>query len=441
MVRILTDLKSSLWFVPGLLVLLAAALAIGAVELDTHVSREAFAKFPRLFGAGAEGARQLLSAIASSTITVAGVVFSITIVALSLAAGQYSPRVLRNFMGDRANQIVLGSFVGIYVYCLIVLRTVRGGDDTFIPGISILIALGLALLGIGFLIFFIHHVATTIQASEICAHISRETIASLRALLRKERDETDDRKAGEQAERLAWRPIAAVAGGYIQHVNIDALLACAREHRRAVRMEKAVGDFVIEGQPLLSLAGNEEIPASAAGLLHAFTINTYRDVAQDAMFGIHQLVDISLKALSPGVNDTGTARNAFDYLSAILCELAGTTVDDRRYFTEDGELLLVRRTHRFEDYVNEAVGPVRRAAANNLDMIFHVLRSLAELGCVTRSSERHAAVERQVLAIDEALQRLELSSADRSEASALVRRALEALGGGKAQRRRDSAEV
>jgi uncharacterized membrane protein len=141
MAKLLTDLRNGFWFAPTIIVLATVALAMLALELDAIVGDDALSRFPRLFGAGAEGARQLLSAIASSTITVAGVVFSITIVALSLTAAQYSPRALRNFMGDRANQLVLGVFVGIYVYCLLILRTIRGGDESFVPGISIVLAL------------------------------------------------------------------------------------------------------------------------------------------------------------------------------------------------------------------------------------------------------------------------------------------------------------
>src|SRR5689334_4027204 len=148
MLKLLTDLRNSFWFLPSLTVVTCVLVAIGAIELDGFIGKDALARFPRLFGAGAEGARELLSSIAGSTITVAGVVFSITIVALSLTAAQYSPRVLRNFMADRVNQGVLGVFVGIYVYCLIVLRTVRAGDDGFVPGISIIGALLLALVGV-----------------------------------------------------------------------------------------------------------------------------------------------------------------------------------------------------------------------------------------------------------------------------------------------------
>ena len=127
-------LRASLWFLPGLIVVCSVALAFALVEADGRVSRELLAEYPRLFGAGAEGSRGMLGAVAGSMITVAGVTFSITVVALSLASSQYTPRILRNFMSDRANQAVLGVFVGVFAYCLVVMRTVRGGDEgTFVP--------------------------------------------------------------------------------------------------------------------------------------------------------------------------------------------------------------------------------------------------------------------------------------------------------------------
>ena len=167
---LLIQLRSSLWFLPTLIVLGSGALAIAFIEIDSRVSLKLLTNFPRLFGAGAEGSRGMLTSIAGSMITVAGVTFSITIVALSQASSQYSSRVLRNFMRDRGNQAVLGVFLGIFTYCLLVLRAIRGGDEGgFVPSLSVFGALILALVAIGFLIFFIHHAASSLQASNVIA--------------------------------------------------------------------------------------------------------------------------------------------------------------------------------------------------------------------------------------------------------------------------------
>lgn len=175
--RLWYQLTSSFWFIPGGIVVAAALLALVAVEADSRFVTDALVRnWPRLFGAGAGGSRALLTAVAGSMITVAGTVFSITLVALSLASSQYSPRVLRNFMRDRANQAVLGIFVGIFAYCLVVLRSIHENDHTsFVPPVAVLFGLLLGFGGIGVLVFFIHHIARSIQASQILEAVRVET--------------------------------------------------------------------------------------------------------------------------------------------------------------------------------------------------------------------------------------------------------------------------
>ena len=170
----LVYLRSSLWFVPSVLIFVLALLALGLVELDQQIDASLRKWWPRMFVMEAESARAMLTTIASSMATIAGVAFSITVVALALASTQYSSRVLRNFMRDRANQVVLGVFVGVYLYCLLVTRTISSNGETFVPAIAALAGLVLATVAICFFIFFIHHVSTSIQASEIVAAITRE---------------------------------------------------------------------------------------------------------------------------------------------------------------------------------------------------------------------------------------------------------------------------
>jgi uncharacterized membrane protein len=169
-------MRASLWFVPTVVVVVSVAVALGLIEASGLLDDEMVERWPRVFGSGAEGSRAMLGAIATSMITVAGVVFSITIVALSMSAAQYSPRVLRNFMSDHPTQLVLGVFVGCFAYCLVVLRTIREDDDLgdFTPTLAVLGGMAYALVGIAFLIYFIHHVAQSIQASFIAARIADE---------------------------------------------------------------------------------------------------------------------------------------------------------------------------------------------------------------------------------------------------------------------------
>ncbi|MBA2647648.1 MAG: DUF2254 domain-containing protein, partial [Pyrinomonadaceae bacterium] len=342
--RLWNELRSSLWFVPGLIVLGSIAVAFALIEVDSRISREMLIKYPRLFGAGAAGSRGMLTAIGGSMMTVAGVTFSLTLAALAQASSQYTPRILRNFMGDRANQIVLGSFVGIFVYCLVVLRTIRGGDEgAFVPSLSVVFAIFLAVVGIGFLIFFIHHIASSIQASNLIASAAEETLAAIDRLFPQqvgesaaETDETGGMKATRTADDLAnrsWREIPSRATGYLQSVDVEMLIKLATEHEIVMRMERGIGAFIVENEPLVSLAfatapDEAVIESFVKRLDDTYTISRYRTVEQDAAFGVRQIVDIALKALSPGINDTTTAVTCVDYLSSICARVARRRVPE-----------------------------------------------------------------------------------------------------------------
>ena len=428
MSKILIDLRSSFWFIPAVVVLAAAALAIVAIEVDAHLGDEVLARYPKLFGAGAEGTRQLLSAIASSTITVAGVVFSITIVALSLTAAQYSPRVLRSFMRDRANQLVLGIFVGVYVYCLLVLRTIRGGENEFVPGVSVVGAIFLALLGMAFLIFFIHHIATSIQVSEIAARIARETIAAVEAQSGREARE---QVSGVQRPRGAdgqWSAVAAAATGYIQSVDYERLVEHARSSGGVIRTLRIAGDFVVRGETLLCVEGAAPDAAAAAALNKAYAINTYRDIAQDPAFGVQQLVDIALKALSPGVNDTATARTCLDYLTAILLDLVAHDIEEERRYTDgDGRVLLIARGRSLAYFVASTFEGIRRNSTQNVDMMLHALQALERVAHCARREACREALSRELTAMQDAVGAAEYAAVDRLSLAHAMARASAAL--------------
>jgi uncharacterized membrane protein len=178
---------SGLWFIPTIMVVSAIFLALLLIELDSRLTWAFLENLPRLFGAGADGSRGMLTAIAGSVITVASLTFSLTITALAQASSQYTSRVLRNFIHNRTNQVVLGFFVGLFSYCLVVLRTIRGGDEgTFVPSLSVFVGLLLAIVGTGVLIYFIHHIASSLQASTIIASAFDETSKAVEHLFPQE---------------------------------------------------------------------------------------------------------------------------------------------------------------------------------------------------------------------------------------------------------------
>ncbi len=169
------SLRTSYWFVPTVMTAGAVGLSFASVHLDQVVKAEWVRAVGWIWAGSPEGARQVLSTIAGSMITVAGVAFSITIVALTLASTQFGPRLLRNFVRDLGNQVVLGTFVSTFVYCLLVLRTVRGGDVAeFVPYLSVTLGVAFALASLGVLIYFIHHVSGAIQAEHLIASVADE---------------------------------------------------------------------------------------------------------------------------------------------------------------------------------------------------------------------------------------------------------------------------
>lgn len=423
--------RTSFWAVPAVIVAFAVALALLLIDLSQALDRDALSAWPRLFGAGADGSRAMLSAIAGSMITVAGVVFSITIVALSLASSQYTSRVLRSFIQDRMNQAVLGVFVGIFAYCLIVLRTIRGGDEGgFVPSIAVLFAVALAFVGIAVLILFIHHIATAIQASSIIAAVATETLATVDQLFPEDVNETEDATdriiSTPRAERTTRVP--SLHTGYIQRVSLDALLesACARD--ATVRMERAIGDFVMEGAPLASLLGVGYADSSTVREINsAYTIGRQRTVYKDAAYGIRQLVDVALKGLSPGVNDITTATMCVDYLTAILARLGSRRLDLPTREVS-GDLRVIGRRPTYANFLDEAFDQIRQNAEGSVAMLQHLLRSLQTLSEVTINRSRRRALLRQLEAVQEVIARTVASPRERDVLQAYAVRVSECLG-------------
>lgn len=407
-------LRASLWFIPTLIVLGAVMLAVGLVELDATLDVANLAHaWPRLLGAGVDGARSMLVAIASSMITVAGVTFSITIVVLALASSQYTSRILRNFMRDRANQTVLGVFVGVFAYCLIVLRSIRGGDEgIFVPSVAVLMAVVLAFVAIGFFVFFIHHISASIQAANILASISSETLQAIDRLYPAGNDPAPQDSAASPGRELVWIPIPATRTGYIQGIDAEVLCKLAQEHQLTLRMEKAIGGFVIESTALISVAATTYVEETVVCKLEAaYTIDRERTLHQDAAFGIRQIVDVALKALSPGINDTTTAVNCVDYLGAIMAKLVTRRIETPIGF--DGPWLINSCGPTFDSLLSEAFDQIRHNAEGNTAVLVRMLHSLQTAAERTSAPARRHALRQQVGLIAETAERSIASAYDR----------------------------
>ena len=345
------SLIATLWFVPTLLVAGGVFLALFFVGIDYFIGGQ-LGYFPRLFGVQPSGARDMLAVIAGSAITVAGTAFSITIVALTLASTQFSPRILRNFMRDTGNQVVLGLLVGVFAYCIIVLRTIReGGDDPnsdFVPSVAVVFGVILGLAAIGSLIYYIHHIASSIQATSIISLISEETIAEIRRTFPVLSDTNEmDEKTKKRLDETNFLTVLSDTNGYVQNADTTGLVELAEKHDLILKMQRRVGQFTIKDLPVLQVFPKQEnfklSPELAAKLRNTYDIGTYRTVEGDVAFGLRQIVDIALKALSPSINDTTTAITCVDYLTAILSSLAKRPSCPSNVF-KDGKSAPDRRT-------------------------------------------------------------------------------------------------
>ncbi len=433
--RIWNVLWSSFWFLPSVIVAVCMVFAAVMIEADSMTSARLLEQWPRLFGAGATGAQALMSTIASSMMSVVGVTFSVVLVALALASSQYTSRILRTFINSRTIQAILGIFAGIFVYCLIVIRAIRSGDEgAFVPNIAVFMGVVLAIGSVGVLIFFIHHIASSIQASAIISSVATETISAIDKLFpqqlgREPGEDVDDPMQQTPPERK-WRAVSVRESGYIQSVDCEALLQVARELRTIVRMEHAIGEFAVEETALVSvaLAGppNRE---TVTALQAAFSIYCYRTVEQDAAFGIRQLVDVALKALSPGVNDVSTAVTCVDYLTAILSRLANRKIPSPHRY-DDGELRVIAKGPSFEGLLTEACDQIRSSASGNVAIISRMLGALQTIGSRTTHPGRRRALREQLELIAELAGRTVESSHDRAkidERLAQVRSALKTV--------------
>jgi uncharacterized membrane protein len=401
-------LRTSLWLVPGLIVFGATALAALLVTIDFRYGDQLVERWPNLLGAGVDGARATLTVIAGSMVTVAGVVFSITLVVLSSAAAQYSPRVLRNFMADRLNQSVLGAFVGVYAYCLVVLRTIHGGEeDTFVPAVAVLGGVVLAFVGVGYLIYFIHHVGVSIQASAIMDRIAADTLRSLHTDADHNGHDPEQDSAGSRASTGAGdRPLRTVSvqaceTGYVVRVDVPALLQHAREHDLFIGMERELGEFVVVGQPLVTVAASEE-PSEALQrkVVHAIEIQRERTAEFDPAYGLRQIVDVALKAMSSGINDPTTARIAIDRLTAIFIEMERVEPRRRAFCLTAAGLPRVRvRLPSYAALIRNSYAEIRQTSKDNVAVLRALATSLGSLQAEVTEPQRRAAllVEAQAL--------------------------------------------
>ena len=376
-------LRTTLWVVPAAMVLGAVALFAATYALD----RAAFAgdlTFPGWVSAGsADAARQVLIGLAAAVITVAGVVFSITILALQLASQQFGPRMLRNFIRDFGTQASLGAFVATFVYAILTLASIGQIDSrVFVPHLSVTVALGLTLADLGVLIYFIHHVATSIQLTSVVSGIAGDFRATLTDLVgdaaaRSTSDRTGPRPSDVSARmQLEGASVPATTSGFLQAVGHDRLVRIAASADAVIALSKRPGQFIVEGQRLAMVWPPEAAATVSKALARAHIVGPNRTLTQDLAFAIDQLVEVAIRALSPAVNDTFTALNCIDWLGDCLCRAAGTQLPDGIYRSSDGAVRLIDSVITFEQLLKRAYDKIRQAGGGMPAILIRQLENL-----------------------------------------------------------------
>lgn len=405
------SLRSSLWFVPSLMIVSAAALAFGTVALDAHVNAKLARSVSWLWSGSPDGARALLSASSSSVMTVAGVVFSITVTSLTLASSQFGPRLLRNFMRDGGNQVVLGTFIATFVYCLLVLRTVRSTNEgNFVPYISVTVGMLLTVTSLCVLVYFIHHVAGSIQAENVSAAVGGELQAAIASHCEMQPPpEAED--ASGPAEEAPEKPEAVCAeeSGYLLSVDRAQIVKFAAERDLRVRLVSRPGDFVMRGGTLAEFwpasAAAGDISGAAHGknddaltrrLLPAFSLGRRRTPTQDIRYPARQLVEIASRALSPGINDPFTAIGCMDWLAAGLSEMLRRPVPGGCWRDEAGQPRLWEKPVRFPELMEACFEPIRAYGEDSDFVTQHLLQTLGSLALFAQRDEDRAALRRQI---------------------------------------------
>jgi uncharacterized membrane protein len=377
------ELKSTFWFIPVLIIIAAIALALGLVYFDSQaeVNQNGVGRY--LLTGSADSARSILTTISGAMIGIAGTVFSITLVVLTLASSQFGPRLIKNFMYHRLNQIVLGSYVSTYIYCLVVLNTIKENEEVvFIPAFSTLVAQGAALVNIILLILFIHNIAISIQADKVISDISGSLSRNMKVLFpQKMGDQPDEEnEQDEDAAKSAYkekRSFTIPGSGYLQYIDGKTLIELTDEINGLLELRFRPGDYLVEGVEVGLIYSNDTIDNKKIKLFQEqFLLGKTRTQQQDAEYSIRQMVEIAVRALSSGVNDPYTAIACIDNLTSAMAYLSDVKFPSRYRTNQDGELRIIAAILTYEGMLDAAFNQIRQFAKGTPSVVIRLMEAL-----------------------------------------------------------------
>ena len=394
-------LRTNLWLVPAIEVVAAIALFACTYAADLAAYDGKFTVPGWAISGSADAARQVLIAIAAAVITVVGVVFSIVIVALTLTSTQFGPRMLRNFIRDRGTQITLGTFVATFVYAILALGSIgQGGHGAFVPHISVTVTLVLMVADLAVLIYFLHHIAIQIQLPHVIAGIAGDLAAAIDAQELDGSAAPGDPSAGKLIAGLDGPGgiVSAPRSGYLQFIHHRTLVRMASEVGAVIHLLYRPGHFLVQGHPYAAVWPAGAADQVARELARAHVTGPYRTLAQDVSFGIDQLVEIGIRALSAAVNDTFTGLTCIDWIGDSLCKVTGRWQPTRIYRDEQGTVRVITTEVSYERLVQRSFVMIRQAGHGMPAVMIRQLDALAKImERTTTSSERQVLLDQAAM--------------------------------------------
>jgi len=395
-------LKSSFWFVPIVIVVVGILSALSLLYFDRYLDDyQPKGIFQFVFSGSVESARIVLSTIAGAMIGVAGTVFSITLVALSLATNQFGSRLIRNFMHNRLNQIVLGTYISMFAYCLIILNTIENSDQfSFIPYFSILFAILATIVNIILLIFFIHNISVSIQANHVISNVYKSLASNITELFPERLGEDDPEKESVDVASLLkdypyQQDIKFKDNGYLQYVNAESMLKDAIDQDRVFQIDHKPGDYLVQDLVIGHIYAKEPLEEDMSEKMQQYFISgEVRTALQDSEFSIHQMVEIASRALSPGINDPYTAIACIDNLTSIFSYLATVKFPSKFRYDEEGDLRVITEPVTYKKMLNTAFNQIRQYSDKVPIVIIHLMQSLTVIRKFTKHSSQIEAITR-----------------------------------------------
>jgi uncharacterized membrane protein len=397
-------MKGTYWLIPALMVTSSILLSFITVHLDRTGPPGLLARLGWIAVEDPDGGRAFLSVVAGSMISTTGITFSITIASLVSASSQLGPRVLNNFLRDRGNQLVLGTLTATYTFCLFVLKSINSTPgEVFVPNLSITISIVLTIFSLAALVYFFHHISTSLQADYVIAQIGEELTRAIehlfpekmryRSLQQKLLREED---LPEYLSDEGGQKIKSSSSGYLQALDVDTLVVIAEENELLMRTELRPGEFTAEENTLLTIWPSKEIPQELKKRMEgSFILGDQRLRIQDVEYHLNQLIEIALRALSTGINDPLTAMSCVDQISAALSQLMERSIPTGYNYDSNEKLRLITKPLTFTDIIEKSFNQIRRNGADSVSVTVRLLEGIELIAPHIRTGEQKTTLIRQ----------------------------------------------